>query len=50
MDHNQHKVTRVNLSLDRGMLAAIDAAASARRLTRSSFLAEAARNEIEGRH
>ncbi|KKC24947.1 type II toxin-antitoxin system HicB family antitoxin [Sphingomonas sp. SRS2] len=44
------KATRVNLSLDRGTLAAIDAAASARNLTRSAFLAEAARNEIQGRH
>ena len=44
------KLTRVNLSLDMGTLAAIDAAASARRLTRSAFLAEAARNEIQGKH
>ncbi|KKC24441.1 type II toxin-antitoxin system HicB family antitoxin [Sphingomonas sp. SRS2] len=44
------KVTRVNLSLDMGTLAAIDAAATARKLTRSAFLAEAARNEIQGRH
>ena len=42
--------TRVNVSLDRGTLAAIDAAARARGLTRSAFLAEAATNEIEGRH
>jgi predicted RNase H-like HicB family nuclease len=44
------KPTRVNLSMDRGMLAAIDAAAAARKLTRSGFLVEAARNEIEGVH
>lgn len=44
------KLTRVNLSMDMGMLAAIDAAASTRKLTRSAFLAEAARNEIQGRH
>jgi predicted RNase H-like HicB family nuclease len=44
------KQVRVNLSLDRGTLAAIDSAASARRLTRSAFLAEAARNEIQGAH
>ena len=44
------KLTRVNLSLDMGTLAAIDAAASARRLTRSAFLAEAARNELQGKH
>jgi predicted RNase H-like HicB family nuclease len=43
------KPARVNISLDRAMLTAIDSAASSRRLTRSAFLAEAARNEIEGR-
>lgn len=43
------KLARVNISLDRAMLAAIDSAANSRRLTRSAFLAEAARNEIEGR-
>jgi predicted RNase H-like HicB family nuclease len=43
------KPARVNISMDRGMLDAIDKAASMRRLTRSAFLAEAARNEIEGR-
>lgn len=47
---NDGKAVRVNLSLDRGMLAAIDTAALMRRLTRSAFLVEAARNEIEGRH
>jgi predicted RNase H-like HicB family nuclease len=41
---------RVNISLDQGMLDAIDTAAATRKLTRSAFLAEAARNEIEGRH
>lgn len=41
---------RVNISLDRTMLEAIDKAAAMRRLSRSAFLAEAARNEIEGRH
>lgn len=44
------KLVRVNLSLDRGMVDAIDAAAAARKLTRSAFLAEAARNEIQGAH
>lgn len=44
------KQERVNLSLDTGMLAAIDKAATERSLTRSAFLAQAARNEIEGRH
>ena len=43
------KPARVNISIDRAMLAAIDSAATMRRLTRSAFLAEAARNEIEGR-
>lgn len=47
---NMGKATRVNLSLDRAMLAAIDQAASSRGVTRSAFLADAARNEIEGRH
>ncbi len=46
----QNKQVRANISLDRGVLSAIDAAARARGLTRSSFIAEAARNEIEGRH
>lgn len=44
------KSVRVNLSLDRGMLEAIDSAAAARKLTRSAFIAEAARNEIRGAH
>ena len=44
------KVVRVNLSLDQAVLVAIDRAANARKLTRSAFLADAARNEIEGRH
>jgi predicted RNase H-like HicB family nuclease len=47
---NTGKVVRVNLSLDRGTLEAIDSAAAARKLTRSAFLAEAARNEIAGAH
>lgn len=41
---------RINISIDQGMLDAIDAAASMRKLTRSAFLAEAARNEIAGWH
>ncbi|OYW16150.1 MAG: CopG family transcriptional regulator [Novosphingobium sp. 12-64-8] len=40
---------RANISLDRGMLDAIDRAAADRQLTRSAFLADAARNEIEQR-
>jgi len=39
---------RVNISLDRGLLEAIDDEAKQRRMTRSAFLATAARNEIEG--
>ncbi|WP_373354193.1 type II toxin-antitoxin system HicB family antitoxin [Pseudoroseicyclus sp. CXY001] len=47
---SEARPVRANISLDRGMLAAIDEAARARGLTRSSFIAEAARKEIEGRH
>ena len=47
---NAGRPVRVNLSLDRGTLEAIDAAAAARKLTRSGFIAEAARNEIQGMH
>ncbi len=38
---------RVNISLDRGLLEAIDDEAKQRRMTRSAFLASAARREIE---
>ena len=38
---------KANLSLDAGLLAAIDEAAAARGLTRSVFLASAAREKIE---
>ncbi len=38
---------RVNISLDRGLLEAIDDEARMRRMTRSAFLATAARREIE---
>src|SRR5215470_4022097 len=38
--------TRINVSLDRGLLEAIDEAAAARKLTRSAFLASAAREKI----
>lgn len=41
---------RVNLSMDRGTLNAIDTAARQRGVTRSAFLSEAARHEIEGQH
>lgn len=39
---------RVNISLDRGLLEAIDDEARQRRMTRSAFLATAARHEIQG--
>lgn len=41
------RVVRANISLDRGMLDAIDKAAAERSLTRSAFLADAARKVIE---
>jgi predicted RNase H-like HicB family nuclease len=47
---NNGKIARVNLSLDQAMLDAIDKAAVERSLTRSAFLTQAARNEIEHRH
>jgi predicted RNase H-like HicB family nuclease len=47
---NAGKSVRVNLSLDKGTVEAIDAAAASRRMTRSAFIAEAARNEIRGVH
>jgi predicted RNase H-like HicB family nuclease len=40
------KVVSANISLERGMLKAIDAEAKRRKLTRSAFLAQAARKEI----
>ncbi len=40
---------RVNISLDRGLLEAIDDEAGRRSMTRSAFLATAARREIEGK-
>lgn len=46
---NQRRQVRANVSFDRGTLDAIDAAARARAMTRSSFLAEAARMMIEQR-
>ena len=38
--------TRINVSLDLGLLEAIDAAARSRKQTRSAFLASAARREL----
>lgn len=43
------RVVRVNVSLDEGMLDAIDAEAARRKVNRSAFLAAAARNMIEER-
>lgn len=40
-------VVRVNVTFERGILKAIDTVAKDRGLTRSSFLAQAARHEIE---
>ncbi|WP_133245762.1 hypothetical protein [Candidatus Phycosocius bacilliformis] len=41
--------THSNTSLESGILAAIDTAASVRKLTRCTFMAQAARHEIVGR-
>jgi len=40
------RAVRVNVSLERGLVEQIDAAAASRGLTRSSFLAQAAREKI----
>ena len=42
------RTERVNITLDAGLLRSIDAAAKARGLTRSAFLASAARDKITG--
>jgi predicted RNase H-like HicB family nuclease len=47
---NDTAVVRANVTFERGMLRAIDAAARERGLTRSAFLASAARREIEAKH
>jgi predicted RNase H-like HicB family nuclease len=44
--NNDTRVVSANISLERGMLQAIDEAAKRRKLTRSAFLALAAKNEI----
>lgn len=41
-------VDRVNITIERGLLRAIDETARARNMTRSSFLASAARRELVG--
>jgi predicted RNase H-like HicB family nuclease len=42
------RTVRINVSLDKGLVDRIDAAAAARGLTRSAFLAQAAREKISG--
>jgi len=44
---NDTEVVRANVTFERGLLNAIDATAKARGLNRSSFLATAARHEME---
>ncbi|MEM7068553.1 MAG: type II toxin-antitoxin system HicB family antitoxin [Pseudomonadota bacterium] len=44
--HNTGKSARINITLDKGLLEAIDDAAHARKMTRSGFLAQAATKEI----
>jgi predicted RNase H-like HicB family nuclease len=46
LTENDARVVSANISMERGMLKAIDTAAKRRKLTRSAFLAQAARNEI----
>ncbi|WP_412059139.1 type II toxin-antitoxin system HicB family antitoxin [Bartonella sp. DGB2] len=43
---NDTAVVRANISIEKGLLKAIDASAKERGLTRSSFLAAAARHEL----
>lgn len=44
------KSVRANISLDSGLLEALDATAAKRKLTRSAFIAEAVQKEIVGAH
>lgn len=44
---NDARVERVNITMEAGLLRAVDNAAKTRKLTRSAFLAQAARHEIE---
>jgi predicted RNase H-like HicB family nuclease len=46
--HNAAKTTRVNITLDKGLLEAIDEEAARRKMTRSGLLAQAAAKEIAG--
>ncbi|WP_375565920.1 type II toxin-antitoxin system HicB family antitoxin [Oceaniradius stylonematis] len=45
---NTNKTTRVNITLNKGLLDAIDAEASKRKMTRSGLIAQAAEREILG--
>jgi predicted RNase H-like HicB family nuclease len=45
--HESGKLARANVSMDAGLLASIDEAADARGLTRSAFLASAARDKLK---
>lgn len=47
---NDAAVVRANVTFERGVLRAIDKVARERGLTRSAFLADAARKEIEAKH
>lgn len=47
---NDTAVVRANVTFERGVLRAIDKVAQERGLTRSAFLADAARKEIEAKH
>lgn len=42
------RTTKANITMDAGLLAAVDATARERGLTRSAFLADLARREIAG--
>jgi metal-responsive CopG/Arc/MetJ family transcriptional regulator len=42
------RTVRINISLDKGLVDQIDAAASTRGLTRSAFIAQATREKIAG--
>ena len=45
----KHRSVRVNLSVDNGIVEAIEDAAQVRGLSRSAFMAEAAQNKIQRR-
>ena len=45
---NTQRTTRVNITLSKGLLDAIDAEATRRKLTRSGFIAQASEREIAG--